>query len=100
MIGRVLPGLFLGLALCLAGPLGASAPASAQACLSPGQARQAAQSGQIMPLSRVLNQIRKAGQGEIVPPPQLCNIGGRYVYVVNVLSKNGQVTQLTVDAAT
>ena len=96
----MLPGLVLGLALAGAGWLGASTPAAAQACLSAGQARQVAQSGEIMPLSRILSQIRRAGQGEILPPPRLCDVGGRYVYFVNVLSRDGQVTQLTIDAAT
>ena len=44
-------------------------------------------------------QIRKAAGGEILPPPQLCNVGGQLVYLVNVLDRDGQVTRLTVDAA-
>ena len=43
--------------------------------------------------------IRAAANGEILPPPQLCNVGGRYVYLVTVLTRGGQVTRRTVDAS-
>jgi uncharacterized membrane protein YkoI len=71
----------------------------AQGCLSSRDARAAAQAGQVLPLSRMLKQIRSAAGGEILPPPQLCDSGGRLVYFVNVLTSGGQVTRLTVDAA-
>jgi uncharacterized membrane protein YkoI len=80
-------------------PPGFAASAHADGCLSPSEARDAAQNGTIVPLSRVIGQIRAAANGEILPPPQLCNIGGRYVYLVNVLTRDGQVTRLTVDAS-
>ena len=86
-------------ALFLVSPLGLTSSAFADGCLSPGEARAVAQSGEIVPLSRVIGQIRAAANGEILPPPQLCNIGGRYVYLVNVLTRDGQVTRLTVDAS-
>jgi len=86
-------------ALFLVSPLGLASSAFADGCLSPGEARAVAQSGEIVPLSRVIGQIRAAANGEILPPPQLCNIGGRYVYLVNVLTRDGQVTRLTVDAS-
>jgi len=86
-------------AAVLVGPAGLASSAFADGCLSPGEARAAAQNGQIVPLSRVIGQIRAAANGEILPPPQLCNIGGRLVYLVNVLTREGQVTRLTVDAS-
>jgi hypothetical protein len=92
----VLPTLF---ALLTLAPFGLAAAAHADGCLTPGEARAVAQSGEIMPLSRVIGQIRAAANGEILPPPQLCNIGGHYVYLVNVLTRDGQVTRLTVDAS-
>lgn len=92
--------IFLALAaLLLVSPFGLASSALADGCLSPGEARAVAQSGEIMPLSRVIGQIRAAANGEILPPPQLCNIGGRLVYLVNVLTRDGQVTRLTVDAS-
>ena len=87
----------IGLALVAAG---APPAALAGGCLSQGEARAAAQSGQILPMSRVIRKIEKAGGGQILPPPQLCIVGGQYVYVVNVLTGNGQVTRLSVDATT
>src|SRR5690606_5591699 len=93
------PTLALALGLSLATPLAASGLAYADGCLSAAEARTAVQSGQVIPLSKMLKQIRKAAGGEILPPPQLCESGGRYVYLVNVLSRDGQVTRLTVDAS-
>ena len=98
MFGKTL--IFLALAaVLLVAPPSLSARALADGCLSPADARNVAQSGQIQPLSRIIGQIRAAANGEILPPPQLCNIGGRYVYLVNVLTRGGQVTRLTVDAS-
>jgi uncharacterized membrane protein YkoI len=98
MFRRIL--VFLALvALISINPFGLAARAYADGCLSPSEARTVAQSGQIVPLSHVIGQIRAAANGEILPPPQLCNIGGRYVYLVNVLTRDGQVTRLTVDAS-
>jgi uncharacterized membrane protein YkoI len=88
----------LALAAALAGP--AFAGTAAADCLSPNQARAAAQQGQIVPMSSLIGSIKAAAGGEILPPPQLCQSGGRYVYIVNVLKPNGQVARLTVDAAT
>ncbi len=99
MIRLTLPALFLGLTVLTAG---ASAPvdvAEAANCLSDRDARSAVQSGDAVSLSKMIKRIRSATGGEIVPPPKLCNQGGRLVYVINVLAPNGQVTKVTVDAA-
>ena len=98
MFGKILAFLAL-VALFSVNPFGLAARAYADGCLTPGEARAVAQSGEIVPLSRMIGQIRAAANGEILPPPQLCNIGGRYVYLVNVLTRDGQVTRLTVDAS-
>jgi hypothetical protein len=98
MFKRIL--IFIALAAVVSvSSFGPASSAFADGCLSPGEARAAAQSGQIVPLSRIVGQIRAAANGEILPPPQLCNVGGRYVYLVNVLTRGGQVTRLTVDAS-
>src|ERR1700692_533373 len=55
-------------------------------CLSPREARAAVQSGQGGPLSSVLGQIRRAAGGQIVSAPTLCNMDGRLVYSLDVLS--------------
>jgi hypothetical protein len=87
------PALLIAAAAAVTGT-----PASAQGCLSASEARKAAQAGEVLPLSQVLGEIQSGG-GEILPPPQFCNRGGQYVYVVRVLRPNGDVESLTVDAA-
>ena len=99
MASKRLPFLALGGVLLAAALFGPAPEARAQGCLSAAEARNAVQSGQALPLSRMLKAIRKAAGGEILPPPQLCDAGGRLVYYVNVLGRDGQVTQITVDAA-
>ena len=91
MIRSCLP-LILAAVLLTAGA--AVDPAHAQSCFSANEAR-AAGSG-IVPLSSVLNKIRAATGGEILANPQLCNIGGRLVYLINVLV-GGRVRQVQVD---
>jgi hypothetical protein len=99
MVRRILPAVILASALiALAFPgVGTAAPYG-EGCLSAGDARAAVQSGQIVALSQILGAIRAAAGGEVLPSPQLCNMGGRLVYLVNVLSRGGAVKRLTVDA--
>lgn len=73
--------------------------AMAQGCLSSKEARSAVENGRAVSLSKMVKQIQKATGGEILPTPQLCNSGGRLVYLVKVLRPNGSVETLTVDAA-
>lgn len=68
-------------------------PSLADGCLSQGEARQAVQSGQAVTFS----QLRGGIPGEVLSA-QLCNSGGRLVYLVNVLVDGGQVKRLRVDA--
>jgi uncharacterized membrane protein YkoI len=94
----------LALAIPLAAALAAGsaiAPTSAQAqgCLSAKQTRSAVQSGDAVSLSRMVKKIQQATGGEILPTPQLCDNGGRLVYIVKVLRPDGSVETLTVDAA-
>lgn len=69
-----------------------SGPALAN-CLSGSQARQAVQSGQAVQLGAIAGRLG----GEVVKA-QLCQQGGRLVYIVGVLQSNGQVVQRVVDA--
>jgi hypothetical protein len=99
MFRSVLSAILLGLAVLGVGTIGSGGPpAYAQGCVSAGEARSYVQSGDVVPLSQVLSAIRSAAGGEILPPPRLCNVGGRLVYLVNVLSRGGEVRRLTVDA--
>jgi uncharacterized membrane protein YkoI len=100
MVRTTVRALLFGLALLNA--LAALAPAAALAgdCLSASEIRAAAQSGEAVPLSRIIGQIRAAAGGEVLSSPQLCRRGGQLVYLVNVLGSDGQIQRLTVDART
>ena len=78
-------------------PLPVPLPQPAPGCFSPGEVRSLAQSGQVVPLSSVLGQIRQSGQ--IVSPPTLCDTGGRLIYFLDVLV-GGRVIRLQVDGRT
>jgi len=70
----------------------------AQACLTRQQIRAAVQSGQAIPLSELIATIQATVAGQVLPQPQLCRSGSGLVYLVNILTGNGQVQQLTIDA--
>jgi len=74
-------------------------PVPMDGCLSRGEARAAVQSGQVVPFSSVLDQIRSSVNGDIVSPPLLCNQGGRLIYFLDVLV-SGRVVRLQVDGQT
>lgn len=88
-------------ALPLAGAYGVLSPdvVLAQGCLSSKEARSAVQNGQAVSLSKMVKRIQEATGGEILPTPELCDAGGRLVYMVKVLRPDGSVETLTVDAA-
>lgn len=92
----LLTALFGGF-LCLGAPIIGPGVANAQSCLSPAQAREAVQQGQVVPLSQLRGRITQEAGGEVVSA-QLCQAGGEYVYLVNVLSAAGEVKRLTVSA--
>ena len=94
---RVLPPRVLPLPLPL--PVPGPVPRQAPGCFSPGEVRSLAQSGQVVPLSSVLGQIRQSPGGQIVSPPTLCDTGGRLIYFLDVLV-DGRVIRLQVDGRT
>jgi len=86
---------FLGTCFLVFGWGGGAEIARAQGCLSQGEARSAVASGQAAPLSAFVGGLRSSGD---VVSSQLCDRGGRLVYVVNVVNGNGQVSRVTIDA--
>ena len=98
-MSRFLLFILVAVVLTAAGAAGPGGVAAAQGCLSPQEARAAVMSGQVVPLGRIVGQVRGALGGQILPPPQLCQIGGRFVYMINVLQRNGRVTRITIDAS-
>lgn len=67
------------------------------ACLSPSEARRVVASGEAASLSRIRGNIADMVGGEVVSA-QLCQGGGGYIYVVNVIVDGGAVQRYRVDA--
>jgi hypothetical protein len=98
MIRNSLKALLLGTALFLTGMTGNGPDrAQAQGCLPRGEARDAVTSGQAAPFSAFSGSLRSQGQ---IVSSCLAGGGGGYVYVVQLLLSNGQVTRVVLDART
>ena len=97
MVRAFLRALFLGLSLFAGVSALAPVGAAAQGCLSTGDIRAAVAKGEATPLSGIISQIEAATGGQVQSFPQLCNIGGRLVYLVNVLT-GGKLQRVQVDA--
>ena len=87
----------IALALALALALVSTAPASAQACLDKRQIQEAVSSGQIMSLDAVLASAGVGGNVDVLSV-QVCEQGGRLVYIIGVLSPNGDAQNLVLNA--
>lgn len=87
----------MALALALALALAGTGSTQAQACLDKQQIQEAVSSGQIMSLDAVLAQAGIPSDSEILNV-QVCDEGGRLVYVIGVLSPDGQAQNLTLSA--
>ncbi len=75
----------------------ASAPAPAFSGSEQEQARQAVQSGQARPLNDILRQLGGQVDGRVLDA-RLDDVGGRWIYRVKVLGRDGRVQILGVDA--
>ena len=84
--------LFMVAALALAA---SSAPALAQQCASPAEARRAVAAGQAVPLSVAL---QRAGISAQVVRVALCQAGRRPVYRIGVLDGQGRLRQMVIPA--
>ena len=93
---RIVAGLVIALALTAAG----SPTARAAGCLSDAQARQAFAARQALPLSAFLGKIAQATGGGRAAGAQLCDGGGHLVWIVQVLTGNGQQRTVYCDALT
>jgi len=88
----VLLALFTGLANA-----GLIVPARAQGCLGPAEQQQAINSGQARRFGVIAQSVSKRLNGTVLDG-QLCRKGGRLVYILTVVKKNGQTTRTIVDA--
>jgi uncharacterized membrane protein YkoI len=64
-----------------------------------GDARRLRESGEIVPLKRILHRIKHQHRGRILDA-ELTRHGGRYLYEVEVLNHQGEVWELHFDART
>jgi len=91
------PSATVAIALALALALTGTTGASAQACLDRYQIQEAVASGQIMSLDAVLAAAGVDPNAEILNV-QVCDQGGRLVYVIGVLNPDGTAQNLTLSA--
>ena len=63
------------------------------------RARQAVQSGQVLPLPTVLEQLAREVPGQVLEV-ELERDGGRWIYEIKLLQTSGQLVKLKVDAQT
>lgn len=87
----------IAFALALVVGLAGTAPTQAQACLDKRQIQEAVASGQIMSLDAVLASAGVDPSAEILSV-EVCDQGGALVYVIGVLSPDGQAQNLTLSA--
>jgi len=91
------PPAVIAIADALALALAGTSATQAQACLDKRQIQEAVSSGQIMSLDAVLAQAGVDPNAEILNV-QVCDEGGALVYVIGVLSTDGQAQNLTLSA--
>ncbi|GAB5427910.1 MAG: hypothetical protein Devi2KO_13690 [Devosia indica] len=91
------PSASIALALALALALASTGSSQAQACLDKRQIQEAVSSGQIMSLDAVLAQAGVDPSSDILNV-DVCDESGRLVYVIGVLSSDGQAQNLTLNA--
>ncbi|WP_372425759.1 PepSY domain-containing protein [Salinarimonas chemoclinalis] len=90
--------LALPLIALLLGLAAAPAPASAQACLSPGETREAVAAGRVVPAVSAVRAAEGAVPGAQVTQVDLCPGGGGLVYRIAALGGDGRFVTVIVDA--
>jgi hypothetical protein len=89
--------ILVPIALALVAGLAGTGTANAQACLDNRQIQEAVSSGQIMSLADVLASAGIGGNAEILSV-QVCDEGGRLVYIIGVLTPEGEAQNLVLSA--
>lgn len=92
-ISKLLAPIAVALVLGLAG----TGVAQAQGCLDNRQIQEAVASGEIMSLADVLASAGIDGSAEILNV-QVCDDGGRLVYIIGVLTPSGEAQNLVLSA--
>ena len=91
------PSAPIALALALALALTGAGPTQAQACLDKQQIQEAVASGEIMSLDAVLGGAGVDPSAKILNV-DVCDEGGGLVYIIGVLSQDGQAQNLVLNA--
>ena len=89
--------LSVTLALVLALGLGATGMAQAQACLDNRAIQDKVSSGEIMSLAQVLSAAGVDSSAEVLNV-QVCDQGGRLVYIIGVLTPSGEAQNMVLNA--
>ena len=92
------PSAPIALALALALALASTGQSQAQACLDNRQIQEAVLSGEIQSLPQVLAAAGIDSSVAIPNPVRVCDEGGRLVYILDVLSEDGQIQTITLNA--
>ncbi|KKB81274.1 hypothetical protein VW35_03935 [Devosia soli] len=91
------PSAAAALALAVAIALAGTGTSQAQACLDRRQIQEAVTSGQILSLDAVLAAAGVDPSAEILNV-QVCDQGGQLVYIIGVLTADGQAQNLVLNA--
>ncbi len=67
-------------------------------CLNKAEQRAAVASHRAVPLAQAIRSLRARGRRAEVVRAELCHRGGRLVYELTLLARNGKVTRAQVDA--
>ena len=89
--------LFASIAIVLAVGLASTGSASAQSCLDNRQIQEAVSSGEIMSLADVLASAGVDSSADVLSV-QVCDEGGALVYIIGVLSPDGEAQNLVLSA--
>lgn len=91
------PSAYIALAMAFAIAFLGTGQTQAQACLDKRQIQEAVASGEIMSLDAVLGSAG-VDPGADILNVQVCDQGGALVYVIGVLSQDGQAQNLVLNA--
>jgi uncharacterized membrane protein YkoI len=90
--------LFLAMLILLTG-LFAGHPAEAKKRSEQERAREAVESGVVIPLRKIIRNLKQRGNGRLLDA-QLEEVGpGRWIYNLKVLDRDGNVADVIVDGA-
>ena len=94
---KLIRTLLVPFALVLTFGMAGTSMAQAQACLDNRAIQKAVSSGEIMSLAQVLSSAGIDSSSEVLSV-QVCDQGGRLVYIIGVLTGSGEAQNLVLNA--